>query len=74
MTWKDFYKIIDLAGYDVVRNSNVFRGDKFILNFDPQEDEDSGEIEKVLEKITLLDPFNSTKTIIISYFFSKNKE
>lgn len=49
--WGLFYKWLEYYGYDVVRHYNIFRGDKFITTFDPQEDRDSGEIEETIERI-----------------------
>ena len=56
--WNSFYKWLDFKGYHIYLDSNIFRGSKFITDFDPLEDEDSGEIEEVVEKIKQNDPFN----------------
>lgn len=56
--WQDFYEWLEYNRYHVYRGSNIFRESKFITSFDPQEDEDSGEIEKTMARIKELDPFN----------------
>ena len=56
--WIDFYVWIDAKGYHIYRHCNIFRYDKFITTFDPQEDGDSGEIEETIKRIKLNDIFN----------------
>ena len=58
MTWEQFYKWLENNGYDIVRNSNIFRYDMFVTSFDPLEDYDSGEIEETIERIKENDYFN----------------
>jgi hypothetical protein len=58
MTWNEFYKWLEEKNYHVYRNCNIFRYDKFITYFDPQEDADSGEIEETIETIKANDYFN----------------
>lgn len=58
MQSKLFYNWLEANGYEVFRDSNIFRGDKFIVDFDPLEDDDSGEYEETIKKIKQLDPFN----------------
>ena len=49
--WGEFYKWLNSNGYDVLRHYNIFRGNHYITDFDPQEDRDSGEIEETIERI-----------------------
>ena len=56
--WKSFYSWLESKGYNIYINSNIFRGSKFITDFDPQEDSDSGEIEEIVERIKKNDSFN----------------
>jgi hypothetical protein len=63
MTWNKFYKWLELNGYHVYMNSNVFRGSSFITDFDPQEDRDSGEIEETMQRIQVVDTFKTFKDL-----------
>jgi hypothetical protein len=56
--WRSFYSWLESKGYNIYRHSNIFRGDKFITDFDPQEDADSGEIEETFNRIKEIDVFN----------------
>ena len=56
--WKEFYKWLKLHGYDVVRQSNIFRRNKYITSFDPVEDADSGEIDETIQRIKERDFWN----------------
>jgi len=56
--WEVFYSWLSSKGYHVYRRSNIFRNDKFITDFDPLEDVDSGEIEEVVNIIKEIDIFN----------------
>lgn len=58
MNWEQFYKWLENNGYDIVRNSNIFRYDMYVTSFDPLEDYDSGEIEETIERIKENDYFN----------------
>ena len=57
-SWEEFYSWLKEKGYHVHKDSNIFRGPKFITDFDPQEDPDSGEIEDTIETIKEKDQFN----------------
>jgi hypothetical protein len=56
--WNEFYKWLESKGYNVYRQSNIFRGSKFITAFDPIEDADSGEINNTIKRIKKNDVFN----------------
>lgn len=56
--WIDFYEWLKIHNYDLVREHNVFRGNIFIIAFDPQEDGDSGEIQETMESIMEKDHWN----------------
>ena len=58
LSWKDFYIWLEKKGYHIYRESNIFRDDKFITDFDAIEDDDSGEIEETISKIKKNDFFN----------------
>jgi len=58
LNWDNFHKWLKKKGYHIYRNSNIFRGDKFITDFDPIEDVDSGEIEETIKRIKENDVFN----------------
>ena len=47
--WNEFYKWLESKGYGIYRKSNIFRGDKFITDFDHIEDADSCETLKKKE-------------------------
>ena len=47
-SWGAFREWLKMKGYHMYKDSNIFRGSKFITDFDPLEDEDSGEIEEVI--------------------------
>ena len=56
--WKEFYNWLEVKGYHIYKYSNIFRDSKFITDFDPQEDADSGEIDDTIERIKGWDEFN----------------
>ena len=56
--WESFHSWLETKGYNIYRDSNIFRDSKFITDFDPQEDEDSGEIEETIQRIKDNDFFN----------------
>ena len=56
--WKEFYSWLSINGYHVYRHQNIFRGNNFILDFDPQEDHDSGEINETIVRIRAEDHWN----------------
>tara|TARA_R110000782_G_scaffold223005_1_gene310030 strand:+ start:254 stop:439 length:186 start_codon:yes stop_codon:yes gene_type:complete len=56
--WALFYDWLESKGYHIYRGCNIFRSDKFITDFDPLEDADSGEIEETFNKIKKRDVFN----------------
>lgn len=56
--WNEFYKWLESKGYNIYRQSNIFRGAKFITSFDPIEDDDSGEIDETIKRIKENDVFN----------------
>jgi hypothetical protein len=56
--WSKFYKWLESKGYHIYRKSNIFRGSKFITDFDPIEDADSGEIDATIKRIKEIDVFN----------------
>lgn len=56
--WDDFYKWLEIKGYHLIYNNNIFRHTKFITSFDAMEDDDSGEIEETIERIKQNDIFN----------------
>lgn len=58
ITWNNFYGWLKHKGYNVYRESNIFRGSKFITDFDPIEDADSGEINETIKRIKENDEFN----------------
>ena len=53
--WKLFYEWLKENGYDTFRHYNIFRGNKYITDFDCQEDGDSGEIEETMDRIIEMD-------------------
>ena len=57
-SWDDFFKWLESKGYHIYWKSNIFRGSKFITDFDPQEDDDSGEIEETIRRIKINDALN----------------
>ena len=56
--WNEFYKWLESKGYNIYKQSNIFRGSKFITDFDPIEDADSGEIDETIKRIKENDVFN----------------
>ena len=56
--WSLFYKWLSDNGYHIYMGSNIFRYSKFITDFDPQEDPDSGEIKETIKRIKDKDAFN----------------
>lgn len=53
--WSEFYMWLETHGYEVVKEHHIFRGTKYITDFDPQEDHDSGEIQQTIERIKAID-------------------
>lgn len=49
--WSEFYEWLKDHNYYVVEDSYIFRNKKLITSFDPQEDDDSGEIEATIYRI-----------------------
>jgi len=56
--WNEFYKWLESKDYHIYLGSNIFRASKFITDFDPMEDRDSGEIDEVISRIKEIDRFN----------------
>jgi hypothetical protein len=56
--WNEFYKWLGVHGYYIYKDSNIFRHSKFITDFDPLEDADSGEIQETIDRVKANDLFN----------------
>jgi len=60
LTWDDFYNWLKAKDYHIYRNHNIFRFDSFKYSFDDLECADSGEIEKTIAELKLID-YNNFK-------------
>jgi len=60
LTWSDFYEWLEAKDYHIYRNHNIFRFDSFKYSFDDLACADSGEIEKTIAELKLID-YNNFK-------------